>query len=98
MTSGSDKYEQEVYQKKQDTNYYYVDENNKEEKFSPPAGAPVQYTPKMEKVTIVTGYDGVNRVWNDTQMAPYEVEGATSTTQGGGSCYHGYRALLRRKR
>lgn len=90
VTSGSDKYEQEVYQKKQDTNYYYVDENNKEEKFSPPPGATVQCTPKMEKVTIVTGYDGVNRVWNDTQMAPYEVEGATSTTQGGGSCYTFY--------
>ena len=90
VTSGSDKYEQEVYQKKQDTNYYYVDENNKEEMFSPPAGAPVEYTPKMEKVTIVTGYDGVNRVWNDTQMAPYEVDGATSTTQGGGSCYTFY--------
>ena len=90
VTSGSDKYEREVYQKEQDTNYYYVDENNKEEKFSPPPGATVQYTPKMEKVTIVTGYDGVNRVWNDTQMAPYEVEGATSTTQGGGSCYTFY--------
>lgn len=90
VTSGSDKYEQEVYQKEQDTNYYYVDENNKEEKFSPPPGPTVQYTPKMEKVTIVTGYDGVNRVWNDTQMAPYEVEGATSTTQGGGSCYTFY--------
>ena len=90
VTSGSDKYEREVYQKKQDTNYYYVGEDNKEEKFTHPAGATVQYTPKMEKVTIVTGYDGVNRVWNDTQMAPYEVEGATSTTQGGGSCYTFY--------
>ena len=90
VTLGSDKYEQEVYQKKQDTNYYYVGEDNKEEKFTRPDGATVEYTPKMEKVTIVTGYDGVNRVWNDTQMAPYEVEGATSTTQGGGSCYTFY--------
>lgn len=89
VTYGSDKYEREVYQKKQDTNYYYI-EDNKEKTFSPPDGATVQCTPKMEKVTIVTGYDGVNRVWNDTQMAPYEVEGATSTTQGGGSCYTFY--------
>lgn len=49
----------------------------------------VTYVEKYDKKTIVVGYDGVNRVWSDEQMAPYEGDG-TSTTQGGGSCYTFY--------
>ena len=45
------------------------------------------YTPKKEQRTVVTGYEGVNRVWTDEQMDQFENEGGTSTTQGGGSCY-----------
>lgn len=48
------------------------------------------YTPSMKTTTIVIGYDGVNRVWSDTQMAPYVVEGENNTTLGGGSCYTFY--------
>lgn len=75
-----------VYQKP-DGKYYYEKDGNEE---PVPDKWGMSYTPKMIKKTIVIGYDGVNRVWNDTQMAPYEVEGATSTTQGGGSCYTFY--------
>lgn len=68
--------------------YYYIDENNTEIEIPQEMG--LSYTPKMNTREVVVGYDGVNRVWSDTQMAPYEVEGATSTTQGGGSCYTFY--------
>lgn len=73
---------------KSDGKYYYIDENNTEKEI--PQGMGLSYTPKMDTREVVVGYDGVNRVWSDTQMAPYEVEGATSTTQGGGSCYTFY--------
>ena len=76
-----------AYQKK-DGKYYYIDENNTEQEIPQEMG--LSYTPKMDTREVVVGYDGVNRVWSDTQMAPYEVEGATSTTQGGGSCYTFY--------
>lgn len=76
-----------AYQKK-DGKYYYIDEKNAEKEI--PSGMGLSYTPKMDTREVVVGYDGVNRVWSDTQMAPYEVEGATSTTQGGGSCYTFY--------
>ena len=75
-----------AYQK--DGKYYYIDENNTEQVI--PSTMGLSYTPKMDTREVVVGYDGVNRVWSDTQMAPYEVEGATSTTQGGGSCYTFY--------
>ncbi len=79
--------EMDVYQKNDGSGtYYYLGDNNTEEEFSYPG---MTYTPKMEKRTIVAGYDGVNRVWSDEQMAPYEGDG-TSTTQGGGSCYTFY--------
>ena len=51
------------------------------------SGNAVTYTPKMETVQEVIGYDGVNRIWTDEQMSPYEVPGGTSTTKGNGSCY-----------
>lgn len=73
---------------KGDGQYYYIDENNTEQAIPQEMG--LSYTPKMDTREVVVGYDGVNRVWSDTQMAPYEVEGATSTTQGGGSCYTFY--------
>lgn len=73
---------------KEDGKYYYIDENNTEREI--PSTMGLSYTPKMDTREVVVGYDGVNRVWSDTQMAPYEVEGATSTTQGGGSCYTFY--------
>lgn len=45
-------------------------------------------TQKLETVTTVTGYEGVNRVWSEEQMAWVEQDdGSISTTQGGGSCY-----------
>lgn len=68
--------------------YYYIDDGNVETEI--PSEWNLSYTPKMDTREVVVGYDGVNRVWSDTQMAPYEVEGATSTTQGGGSCYTFY--------
>ncbi len=46
----------------------------------------VTYTQVIIKETIVTGYDGENRVWDDDQMAAVDYTG-TSTTQGSGSCY-----------
>lgn len=75
-----------AYQK--DGKYYYIDDGNVETEI--PSEWNLSYTPKMDTREVVVGYDGVNRVWSDTQMAPYEVEGATSTTQGGGSCYTFY--------
>lgn len=77
-----------AYQKKEDGKYYYIDDGNVETEI--PSEWNLSYTPKMNTREVVVGYDGVNRVWSDTQMAPYEVEGATSTTQGGGSCYTFY--------
>lgn len=68
--------------------YYYIDDGNVETEI--PSEWNLSYTPKMNTREVVVGYDGVNRVWSETQMAPYEVEGATSTTQGGGSCYTFY--------
>lgn len=44
------------------------------------------YTPKVTTSSEIVGYEGVNRVWNEEQMAGFEGTG-TSTTQGGGSCY-----------
>lgn len=82
---GGQKIEMTVYQKN-DGKYYYLGEDDTEKEFSYPD---VSYTPKMETRTVVSGYDGVNRVWSDEQMAPYEGDG-TSTTQGGGSCYTFY--------
>lgn len=73
---------------KEDGKYYYIDDGNVETEI--PSEWNLSYTPKMNTREVVVGYDGVNRVWSDTQMAPYEVEGATSTTQGGGSCYTFY--------
>ena len=79
--------EQIVYKKNDSSDtYYYVDDDGTEQVVSIPNAT---YTPKMDKRTIVVGYDGVNRVWSDEQMAPYEGDG-TSTTQGGGSCYTFY--------
>lgn len=75
-----------VYQKP-DGKYYYEKDGNEE---PVPDEWGMSYTPKMIKKTIVVGYDGVNRIWNDTQMAPYLADGSTNTTQGGGSCYTFY--------
>lgn len=85
-TVEGEKVEVVAYQK--NGKYYYIDEKNAEREIPPEMG--FSYTPKMNTREVVVGYDGVNRVWSDTQMAPYEVEGATSTTQGGGSCYTFY--------
>ncbi len=80
--------EVEVVAYQKDGKYYYVDEGNVETEI--PSEWNLSFAPKMDTREVVVGYDGVNRVWSDTQMAPYEVEGATSTTQGGGSCYTFY--------
>lgn len=47
----------------------------------------LKYTEQISRNQVVVGYEGVNRVWGDEQMAPYESIEGTSTTQGGGSCY-----------
>lgn len=82
------KIEKTVYQKN-DGKYYYLEEDGTETLFTPPGGMTVDYVKKMEMRTIVSGYDGVNRVWSNEQMTPFDDEG-TSTTQGGGSCYTFY--------
>lgn len=47
------------------------------------------YTARTISKTVIMGYDGVNRIWSEEQMLPYEGTG-TSTTQGGGCCYTFY--------
>lgn len=73
--------------------YYFLDaenqiEKNIDEELSSYQGivSEVTYTPKMVQSNVVVGYEGVNRVWNDEQMAGF-VGSGTNTTQGGGSCY-----------
>lgn len=67
--------------------YWYIDDTGTEVNLEQQVGgAQVTYTPKITTKKVVIGYDGANRVWNETQMAPYE-NGGTSTTQGLGSCY-----------
>lgn len=85
-TVGGQEIEVVAYQK--DGKYYYIDDGNVKTEI--PSEWGLSFAPKMDTREVVVGYDGVNRVWSDTQMAPYEVEGATSTTQGGGSCYTFY--------
>ncbi|MBO5278996.1 MAG: hypothetical protein J6B06_05875, partial [Lachnospiraceae bacterium] len=46
----------------------------------------VTYVQKITTTIVIVGYEGINRVWNEEQMAGFEGIG-TSTTQGGGSCY-----------
>lgn len=73
-----------------DGKYYYIDSETGEEvnlsQLAEDNGVAVSATPKKEIKTNIIGYDGVNRVWTDDQMAEFTGEG-TSTTQGGGSCY-----------
>ena len=79
-----------VYQKAGSADYWYAD-NGEEYSFTEQYGQfNPQYTPRMETIDVVVGYDGVNRVWDDEQMAQYEDIEGTSTTQGGGSCYTFY--------
>ena len=79
-----------VYQKAGSADYWYKD-NGEEYSFTEQYGQlNPQYTPRMETIDVVIGYDGVNRVWDDEQMAQYEDIEGTSTTQGGGSCYTFY--------
>ena len=69
---------------------YYVGDKTLEDYLdsSSVSESQVTKTPKMETITTVTGYEGVNRVWSEEQMAWVEAEeGSISTTQGGGSCY-----------
>lgn len=73
--------------------YYFIDENNEEvnlETYLTEENGgtlpDVTYTKKMTQQQVVVGYEGPNRVWNTEQMAGY-IDGGTSTTQGGGSCY-----------
>lgn len=92
-TVDGQKVEQEVF-KRGDSYFYWKEttDDTKEEKAVAdivPAGITVTYTEIMESKRVVSGYDGVNRVWSDNQMAPY-VGSGTSTTQGGGSCYTFY--------
>lgn len=88
-TIDGQKVEQEVF-KRGDSYFYWGEaaDGTSEEK-AVPAGITVTYTEIIESKRVVSGYDGVNRVWNDDQMAPY-VGSGTSTTQGGGSCYTFY--------
>lgn len=73
-------------------NYYFVDESGKELEIEAYLQQnygmvpEISYTPKMTQTDVVIGYEGVNRVWSEEQMAGYEGIG-TNTTQGGGSCY-----------
>ena len=92
-TVDGQKVKQEVF-KRGDSYFYWKEttDDTKEEKAVAdivPAGITVTYTEIMESKRVVSGYDGVNRVWSDDQMAPY-VGSGTSTTQGGGSCYTFY--------
>ncbi|MBQ7160676.1 MAG: hypothetical protein IJR90_03110 [Clostridia bacterium] len=65
----------DVYTK--DNKWYY----NKTDTEVTVSGAP---TAKMQKLTTVTGYKGVNRVWNESEK-PLLTE--DSVTQGNGSCF-----------
>lgn len=75
--------------KKGNGSYYYID-TEKNEEVQIPDNWDMEYTPRMKTIIKVVGYDGVNRVWDDEQMAQYEDIEGTSTTQGGGSCYTFY--------
>lgn len=72
--------------------YYYLDENGNEidfeneVKFTYGDTAEITYVKKITQQDVVIGYEGVNRVWNEDQMAGFS-DGGTNTTQGGGSCY-----------
>lgn len=76
--------------------YFYIDEETgaehdleaeiTEAKESGENVSDVTYTPQITQQNVVVGYEGVNRVWDEEQMAGFTGSG-TSTTQGGGSCY-----------
>ncbi len=72
--------------------YYVIDEEGIEYLFEDTLEAEygtlpeITYTPQVTETSVIVGYEGENRVWNEEQMAPFEGTG-TSTTQGGGSCY-----------
>lgn len=79
---------QDVYLK--DGKYYFISEGEEVE-FSEYIKddakiTDVSYAAKMKVTSEIIGYEGVNRVWSEEQMAYYEGTG-TSTTQGAGSCY-----------
>lgn len=73
--------------------YYYIDENGNEIDFENEikttygASTKITYTKTMITQKVVSGYEGVNRVWGEDQMAGFSSDTGTSTTQGGGSCY-----------
>lgn len=72
--------------------YYYLDANGNEIDFESEVKAQygdkaeISYAKKITQQDVVIGYEGVNRVWNEEQMAAY-ADAGTNTTQGGGSCY-----------
>lgn len=91
VTLGSEKMEVETFERY--GQYYVKDDNGREVELSQyiknsygTSPSNVTYTPKITQQQVVSGYEGTNRIWNDEQMAPFAGE-ATSTTQGGGSCY-----------
>lgn len=78
-----------------DGKYYYVEKGKnvcledalKEQGLS---DVEVTYTPMTETMVKVIGYQGVNRVWDETILnnPAYQIgEDEIRTTQGGGSCY-----------
>lgn len=102
VSSGETGSRDEVF-KKYDTSYY-VDENGVEVDYQAEikkmySGKTVtfEYEEDMTKQQTIIGYEGVNRIWTDEQLADYtpivkdeegnDVPIGTSTTQGGGSCY-----------
>lgn len=47
----------------------------------------ITFTPQLETITQIIGYEGANRVWSEEQMEEFLNGDGTSTTQGSGSCY-----------
>lgn len=94
FTVGGQK-EQAIVILKDDGNYYVITEDGEDENFEEQIKKAnggqlpqdLKYKERSVPKEIVVGYEGVNRVWDDEQMAPYESIEGTSTTQGGGSCY-----------
>lgn len=73
--------------------YYYMEEGNEihfENKIKAEYGTlpEITYKPYTEEtyVEVVDGYEGVNRVWDDTTLNVIKGDGVRST-QGKGSCY-----------
>ena len=68
----------EIYEK----NGKYYNAKTHQELLESQLGDNPMITPKMEELVTVLGYEGENRVWDDSKMLSTD-----ATTQGSGSCY-----------